>query len=231
MATPERSTPTGQSNNWRPIPDPTELTADAVDAAKEEVRREIHFVRELLQARLDAADRAVVLLQDGHDRMPGHITTQVEHLRALIVQRFETTDEKFRTSDERFRSIQTQFSERDTRTEQTSRDGKVAIDAALAAQSASVNKQNEANTIATAKAEDAFMRQIEQQRLLLDQTNRALNDKIDTANEALNSKIDNLKELLYRGEGRGAGMKDSWGIIVAAIATAGVLFAIWHTKP
>jgi hypothetical protein len=212
-------TPAPGTLGWTPIPDPTTLTSNAVSAAKDELRREIEYVEKQVDLRLESLDKAAVLLQAWREHVPVLIAEAIAHQRDLFDQRFQTVQEQFN-------SIQTQFIEKDARSEQTSRDAKVAIDAALTAQSLSVTKQNEANAVATAKAEDAFSRQIEQQRLLLDTTSHSLNDKIDTTVRSINDKIDDLKELVLRGEGRGTGMKDSWGIVLAIIGAAGVLYAM-----
>jgi len=95
---------------------------------------------------------------------------------------------------ERFHSISTQFIERDVRTEQTSRDSKVAVDAALQAAKEAVGEQNRSSALAIAKSEAATVKQIDQQGLL-----------IQTATGALNDKIEDIKDRLTRIEGMGVG--------------------------
>lgn len=49
--------------NWVPTPDPTALTTD-------QLRREITSTRELFESRLNAMDKAIILLQTAFDRQP-----------------------------------------------------------------------------------------------------------------------------------------------------------------
>ena len=88
---------------------------------------------------------------------------------------------------EKFRSIEVQFKERDTRTEQTSRDSKVAVDAALSAQVKSVDAQNISNSLAISKSEAGFTKQIDQIGALIQATGKATDDKIDDIKTRLNS--------------------------------------------
>jgi hypothetical protein len=140
----------------RPIPDPTILTSSLVEAAKQELRRELDgvsqmgamrddmamraiddtrdqlrregaAVRAIVEARLDGSDKAIVLLQTTQDRIPGHMNERVSTLQAYIEQKLNTVAEQFH-------SIQTQFIALDTRIEQNSNSAKEAIATALQAQ-------------------------------------------------------------------------------------------------
>src|ERR1700688_3763560 len=97
----------------RPDPDPTVLTTAAL-------LREIESLKELMQAKLDAIKSDVVRIEHVAAGMPEERKSDILHLRELLLEKFETSLEKFR-------SIQTQFVERDTRTEQTAKDSKVAV--------------------------------------------------------------------------------------------------------
>lgn len=184
---------------WTPIPDPTLLTSSLVDKAKEEMRREltasheglmarIEGVLALLVARHDAADKAVVLLQTAQDRVPTHVSDQIQHLQNLMEQRFATIEE-------RFRSIALQFQERDVRSEQSSTATKIAIDAALQAQKEMVAAQNTNIAQALARIEATGQKQTEQVVTLA-----------QTSSQATNDKVDDLKERLSLIEGRTAGI-------------------------
>jgi len=81
--------------------------------------------------------------------------------------------------DEKFRSIGTQFSERDIRTEQTSRDSKVAVDAALQAAKEAVGEQNKSSALAIAKSEASTTKQIDQIGLIINSMAKNFDDKID----------------------------------------------------
>ncbi len=122
-----------------PIPDPTLLTTI-------QLNREITAVREILEAtlrgnlavvqsRMEGMDKALQLLQVISDRIPVQIDEKIFRLKELHQEKFE--------------SIQVQFSERDVRTEQTARDVKIAVDAALQAAKEAVAEQNRSFALAT----------------------------------------------------------------------------------
>ena len=117
----------------RPIPDPTVLTTQQLAVA-------ILNLKELFESRMSAMDKAVELLQQTANRSP-------------------TVNEVYMQHEERFKSIAVQFAERDIRTEQTSRDSKVAVDAALQAAKEAVGEQNKSSALAIAKSEAATTKQ------------------------------------------------------------------------
>jgi hypothetical protein len=176
-----------------PIPDPTVLTT-------QQLYREITALDTLFTAKLGALQLSV---------MQSAITVddKITHLQSLHA--------------EKFLSIQTQFAERDVRTDQTSRDSKVAVDAALQAAKEAVGEQNKSSSSAIAKSESATSKQIDQMGLL-----------ISTGNTALNDKIDDLKERLTRLEGNAGGTHQVWGYVVgiagAVVAIAALGYLIFH---
>lgn len=99
---------------------------------------------------------------------------------------------------ERFNSIQIQFRERDIRDERTSRDSKLAIDAALQAAKEAVASQNTSSALAIAKSEAAAIKQIDQQA-----------STIQAIKSALDEKVGDLKDRLLIFEGRGSGAKEA----------------------
>jgi hypothetical protein len=156
---------------------------------------------------------------------PTRLTTQqllreIDSLQALVFSRVDAIEagsiarnvhlREFH--DEKFRSIQTQFSERDTRTEQTSRDSKVAVDAALQAAKEAVAEQNRSSALAISKSEAATMKQIDQQSIL-----------IQTGTNASDGKINDLKDRVALLEGRDQGSSSSLGWMVGV---GGLLVAI-----
>lgn len=190
-----------------PIPDPTQLTVQMM-------AREMGALKEIIFTRLDAMDRAIVLFNDGITRVPTDTDKQISHLKEL--------------HDEKFASIQTQFSERDVRVEQTARDTKVAVDAALQAAEKAVEKQNEAFSLSINKSEAATLKQIDGQAQL-----------IQSATEALNSKIDDIKDRLTRIEGAGVGRimekteshtGQTWALALAVGAIAAIEFIARYAK-
>lgn len=180
----------------RPDPDPTVLTTQAL-------LREILNLKEIFETRVGAMDKAIVLLQTTSDRVPEWVEKAVGQLREL--------------HDEKFGSIQTQFLERDTRTEQTSRDSKVAVDAALQAAKEAVGEQNKSNALAIAKSEAAFTKQIDQIGLLIQTTAKAVDDKID-----------DIKGRLTTIEGMKVGGQNLWGYIIGGVGAAAILWSVFH---
>ena len=203
-----------------PIPDPTLLTTI-------QLNREITAVREILEAtlrgnlavvqsRMEGMDKALQLLQVISDRIPVQIDEKIFRLKELHQEKFE--------------SIQVQFSERDVRTEQTARDVKIAVDAALQAAKEAVAEQNRSFALATAKSEASTAKQIDAQGLA-----------IQTAFKSLDDKIGDMKDRLTRIEGVSLGSADARtvqtsrntsvigivGLVVGAlIGVAGIIIAI-----
>ena len=198
MPTRGKPAQTGMAANFVPIPDPTVLTT-------QQLTREILAIRELIEARLDGMDKAINLIQAQSDRAPSHIQTTIE---AAVGRLQELHNEKFI-------SIETQFKERDVRTEQTSKDNKVAIDAALQAQKEAVGKQNESNSQAIAKSEAAFIKQIDQIGML-----------IATMGKGTDDKIRDIKDRLTTIEGLKKGGNDVWGYVAAVVGLAVAVLAV-----
>lgn len=187
----------GGSKDLRPVPDPTLLTTAALT-------REISSLRELLEtqvqalksehdARFAGMDKAIELIQRAADKVPNEVDLKVGNLQAL--------------HDERFRGIATQFIERDSRTEQTARDSKLAIDAALQAAKEAVGK-----------TEASFSKSIDQLGALIGANTKGLEDKID----ATKDRITGLEQRVGNSEGRGSGQGS---ILAAAAVVISVLIA------
>jgi hypothetical protein len=177
----------------RPDPDPTVRTS-------EQLLREISLVREVfnselvgnklvLESRLDGIERAIDLERSRTNEARAAVLAETLHLQKL--------------HDEKFKSIEVQFAERDTRTEQTSRDSKVAVDAALQAAKEAVGEQNKSNALANSKMEAAFTKQIDQIGTLL-----------ATIQKTSDDKIDDLKSRVLSMESSKKGMGEMWGVIV-----------------
>lgn len=216
MPTTDNPTPRAMSamEERRPLPDPTTLTTA-------QLLREIAWLREIVDkefasvhSRFEENDKAVKLLQEFANRQPtiAEVGGQIKALQDLHQEKFE--------------SIQTQFKERDTRLDQSSKDNKVAIDAALSAAKESVEKQNTSNTLAINKSEAAFTKQFDQTNL-----------QINTIVKAVDDKIGDIKERITVIEAKTAGMsqqkseqrddtKANWGYIVAIIGLAIPLIAL-----
>jgi len=159
-----------------PVPDPTVLTTqqllreieilrDSIDDKVEARHREADALKELLFIRIDAIEQATALRAKAIDGMPVDNARQIGHLRELM--------------DERFVSIGVQFKERDTRSERETRDNKLAVDAAFAAQEKQAVAQNESNTLAISKSESATAETIKTNQELGRSTTDALGKTLD----------------------------------------------------
>ena len=176
-----------------PNPDPSSLTTAQQD-------KSVLALREILEQRIHCLEETV-------DYQREAIGSEVDHLRELV--------------EEKFSGIKTQFAERDTRTESTARDTKVAVDAALQAAEKAVGKQNESFAIATAKSETTTVKQIDAISVLITATNKATDDKITDIKGSI-SRIDALLASL-NGRSKGIGDGLGWlfggiGLIVAILA-------------
>lgn len=159
------------------IIDPSSLTT-------QQLWREIGALKELLGAQIEAVEKAIKVAHDDLVRVPTDVQKQVGNLREL--------------HEEKFRSIQVQFAERDVRSEQSAKDTKVAVDAALSAAEKSREQQNQSFALGVAKSEAGITKQIEQLGTLIQATSRALDDKISDAK-------DRLTRIESRGEGEKGG--------------------------
>jgi hypothetical protein len=217
-----------------PVPDPTTLTTEAlrrdISALEKYLTARSEGYRLVIETRLDAMDRAKELLRADIDKQPDETEKRIADLRQL--------------HEEKFSSIQTQFTERDTRAEQTAKDSKVAVDAALQAAKEAVAEQNKSNAAANSKMEQAFDKRIDQQGLLITASTAGLNDKIDQQTILINSatktaddKLNDLKDRVTRIEGLNIGVtvvKDdsrasshlNIAIAAAVIAIIGVAVSI-----
>jgi hypothetical protein len=208
-----------------------DLMNSRIDAILQMHDSEIRGLLKIIETRIDAMDKATELLRENISVVPTEMDRQVTHLREYMVARIESTQV---ARDERFHSIDLQFKERDTRTDQSSRDSKVAVDAALQAAKEAVGEQNKSSALAIAKSETSTTKQIDQLQTL-----------IQTNNDATSDKINDIKARLDRGEGltragdqhRSEKRLDSGlaaaiaGVCVAllSVAVAIVLFAMKHS--
>jgi hypothetical protein len=187
-----------------PNPDPTARTLETVNQRLAALDRflDLRFgsdaeartaLKETFNVRIEAIEKALAVFQEGITRVPTDVDKRVGGLKELHEKQF---GEMFRAIQLQFDGIQTQFKERDTRAEQTSRDSKVAVDAALQAAKEAVGAQNAANNTAIAKSETATTKQIDQ-----------LGTLIQTQTGGLNDKIDDLKGRLTAMEGKASGVQ------------------------
>lgn len=164
-----------------------DLVLARIDATAQVNSSEARGFLKSIETRLDSMDKATELLRENLGVVPSAMDRAVNHLREFMVARIESTAV---SRDERFNSIELQFKERDTRTDQSSRDSKVAVDAALQAAKEAVGEQNKSSALAIAKSENSTTKQIDQLQTL-----------IQSNSDATNDKINDIKARLDRGEG------------------------------
>jgi hypothetical protein len=186
----------------RPVPDPTVLTTAAL-------QREVVTVRELMKVQFEGYEKAISLLQAQADKVPS-----IAVIEERVIAQGKIVDEKFR-------SIAIQFSERDTRTEQTSRDSKVAVDAALQAAKEAVAEQNKSSALAIAKSEAATAKQIDQLGVAFSATTSGITDKIDD----IKDRIATLERAATGIVGQVSGRHETWGSISGVIGVIGIIIA------
>lgn len=166
-----------QTRDVRPTPDPTVLTTEALARGLTSERDYVDGRIAVLEERLRAIDVATRLLNETVNRVPTDVQREVTHLTSLF--------------EEKFVSTKTQFSERDARGERESRDNKLAVDAAFAAQEKQAAAAAKANAEALGKSETA-----------MDERVKTLSELFQTSVRGISDKIDDLKERLGRVEER-----------------------------
>ena len=184
--------------------------------------------------RMDSIEKAVIVAHENLVRIPTEVDKAVGHLREVTNQRFDTTHEVFSTHLEMFSSVQKQFIERDERIAQTSKDSKLAIDAALQAAKEAVGERN-----------DSFKESITKSELGTNKLLDALGLQISALANAMDGKINDMKDRLNRIEGQYVGQttqkaeqvtsSSSWvsmlSLIVAfVVGVGGIVVAIMATK-
>lgn len=186
------------------MPRSDETQTNCVDCASSAVKAERDYTDgqiASLRERLDAMDKASLVLNETVTRVPTEVQREVGNLRSLM--------------NEKFKLIDIQFNERDKRSEREWRDSKTAIDAALAAQKEAATEQNKSNNTAISKSDDAQK-----------EKNDRLEQLFKSTTDALAARVDELKTRFERTEGQGAGLKMGYGWILGAIGAVAAIIAI-----
>lgn len=118
-----------------PITDPTVLTTQQIVQQISGLKELLFTKLDAVNARLDAADKAVILLHADVTRVPTDVDKQVGNLKELTFQKVSALETE----------VATQFRERDERVNQIAVLNNVALQAALSAAKEAVAKQ-ESNT-------------------------------------------------------------------------------------
>jgi len=192
------SEPTQPQRPSLPVPDPTQLTTDAL-------LREISHLRELLTARIESAEDSQNAYEQAHAEAHRIRATEVaqaiEHLTELCA--------------ERFAGIQTQLVERDSRVQESSQASKDAIAAALAAQKEAVAKSEESTKeqLASIKSENAT-------------TVASLESKIENVKELIGTAGVQAGQQAGRGAGLDLAATRTFAAIGLVIALAAVIVTV-----
>jgi hypothetical protein len=193
----------------RPVPDPTELTDRAIARLEKSLTAYIDGKFETIDERLRGIDTATSLRLDQVKTIHDDIANDIQ--RAVVAHE--------RIDDEKFRAIEQQFKERDTRSERESRDNKVAVDAAFAAQKEAAAKQDEANAKAIDKSERSTAETIKTNQELGKGTTDTLTKDVDALKLAVNA-------IQAGGVGRQEQKDDSAGNRVAVYTTVGLVVSL-----
>lgn len=147
------STPGGST----PVPDPTELTSRAVALAVGQIRLDMAGLRELLEARLDAMDKATDLHRGLTAEVTGRAERQTAHLKELLETHLDDVLEYVKGQIELGRAetgrVLDVCMERFSAIDGTFASNALALTAALAAQKEAAAEQNKSGTLAITKSE------------------------------------------------------------------------------
>ena len=210
-----------------PVPDPTKLTTDAVNAATAQWRRDLLALRELLEQRLDGIDTATKLAAKGtpdlraeidqmRDRLREETVATVLQLRELMESRFDGMDVAIKLHAEIIDKLPAGRAEAIGHLESL-QDEKFS---SIAKQFAERDIRTDQATEAAKQALDAALLA---QKELVAQQNEAnavaaaksetsftkqidqIGTIIQTLEKAMDARITELKERIDRGEGSGLG--------------------------
>jgi hypothetical protein len=192
-----------------PLHDPLRMT-DPSQLTTRQILREVSLLDDKIDARLTAEEKAHDKLQSLFEGVPGMIERALIQLNSVNI--------------EKFASIQTQFHERDTRTEQSSKDSKTAVDAALQAAKEAVGEQNKSSALAISKSEVAVTKQIDQIYTLIAAASKTTDEKIND----LKTRLD-----LLAGQTAGSSVvkEDNKSWIAIAISVISILVLIFTGLP
>jgi hypothetical protein len=196
-----------------PRPDPTKLTTEQLD-------RETASIKLFFTMRVDEVNKRIDLINQEVLAVPRQLAEAIDHLQAMVETRLHgmdrateilqeildriprQMDEKItalsKLHEEKFLSIQTQFRERDVRTEESSKDSKMAVAAALQAAKEAVGEQNKSSALAIAKSETSTTKQIDQ-----------LGMQVQAQSKNFDDKIADVKDRLTRIEGGAVGVGEN----------------------
>jgi ribosomal protein L7/L12 len=225
-------------NDWKPVPDPTLLTQQAVDRAKEEIRSIQELKTEIILTRLSGMDKATHLVNEGVNRL----ALSQEQMRALLREDVDrqfvaaaaastaAIDKVEAVMREKFTGIDIRFAERDERTAQATQEARISLDAALAAAKEAVSEAGKATKESIAKSEAAQQKQADSTQALMITSIAGLNDKIDSLKERLSTIETALAQAVTtmntRTEVKTEGKTDNRALTTIGIAIVGIILSV-----
>lgn len=169
-----------------PSPDPSALTTASLNQAKAELkddyRDRLASLHLILATRLDAMDKAAILLAESVNRVPTLLDREIGRLQSLAEEKVLGIEKQFRERDIRAAAAETAQKESASA---ASIAAQTAVNAALQAQKEAAAAQNESNAAAITKSEASAIKQMDGILALLASNNNALNDKITVINGRL----------------------------------------------
>jgi hypothetical protein len=187
LAEPDYASP---GRDWKPVPDPTELTQQAVDRA-------ITNFREYVDTKFQAMNRATELnatkverweqrAELDREKAAADVERQLATVREFTLERIAHVSD---VAAEKINGLERMLAERDERVRQAAAEANTGLTAALTAQSAIAAQDKAATSLASNKQEVGFQKLLDQQAA----TSRA-------EIEALKNQVADLKDRLGRAE-------------------------------
>jgi NADH dehydrogenase/NADH:ubiquinone oxidoreductase subunit G len=176
------------------------------------LRRELASLREIIEARLDGADKATELRLDTINEIPALIKEEISHLEALLMARLQTATDGM---DLKIKAVNDVSNERFAAIEGTFQGNALALAAALAAQKEAAAETNKANALAIGKSETGTKESLQ-----------ALQALMSTGLTSLGERFADLKSRLDRGEGQDLGGDKSSAHNIAMIGAVGAVIGI-----
>lgn len=183
------------NNIVRTNPDPSELTVDLVNNS-------ITAVKETINARLDAIDKATLVFSENLTRVPTAVDRAILQLRELLEARIHELESLRALDPHQFAAIQETMAVLKATVNERFELNDGQIEKAFNAAKHAVAEQNSANAQAIAKSEINVAKSIDDLRtslaILADNTEK----RIEINRSGVNDKIDDIKARLTVMEGR-----------------------------
>jgi septum formation inhibitor MinC len=147
-----------------PDVDPTRLTTDVINQAKEDLRRELATLKDIVDLRVESLDRGLMVRHDSQDH-------DIAVLKELLTEKFE--------------EVEMRFHERDVRFDQAGVANKEALAAALSAAKELNAQQAMGSAQAAAKSEGAFTKQFDALSATLASQDKAQTERLTELKERI----------------------------------------------